>query len=117
MKLFLARELVDGTARKGFTAKQRRQVYEANDGLCAGCDEPLADKWRSFGWLVREVDGHDHDALEAALNYRDSDRPSMVIAHTTKGRGISFMENSVLWHYRSPQAEEFEAALRELGVQ
>lgn len=81
------------------------------------CLEPLADKWRSFGWLVREVDGHDHDALEAALNYRDSDRPSMVIAHTTKGRGISFMENSVLWHYRSPQAEEFEAALRELGVQ
>lgn len=45
MKLFLARELVDGTARKGFTTKQRRQVYEANDGLCAGCDEPLADKW------------------------------------------------------------------------
>lgn len=79
--------------------------------------EPFADKWRSFGWRVVECDGHDHDALKAALseppNSRDPE-PTVVIAHTTKGKGVSFMENSVLWHYRSPQGEEYEAALREL---
>jgi len=77
--------------------------------------EPFADKWQSFGWQVHQVDGHDHDELAAVLNSRDDQRPSVVIAHTTKGRGVSFMENSVLWHYRSPQADEFEAALTELG--
>jgi transketolase len=78
--------------------------------------EPFADKWRSFGWIVREVDGHDHDALSAALPQRDpAGSPSCVIAHTVKGRGVSFMENSVLWHYRSPQGDELEAALAELA--
>lgn len=78
--------------------------------------EPFADKWRAFGWEVSEVDGHDHGALAAALN-RDPARaltPLCVVAHTTKGKGISFMENSVLWHYRSPQGEEYAAAVREL---
>ena len=78
--------------------------------------EPLADKWRSFGWNVSEVNGHDHDALEEVFSERDSDEPKLVIAHTIKGRGVSFMENTVLWHYRSPQGEEFEAALKELGA-
>jgi transketolase len=78
--------------------------------------EPFADKWRSFGWSVREVDGHDHQALAAhlaALPF-EARRPSCLIAHTTKGKGVSFMENSVLWHYRSPQGEELAAALGEL---
>lgn len=78
--------------------------------------EPFADKWRAFGWQVKEVDGHDHDQLSASLDIRSGpgSPPTCVIAHTTKGKGVSFMENSVLWHYRSPQGEEFAAALAEL---
>jgi transketolase len=79
--------------------------------------EPFASKWLAFGWDVREVDGHDHDALNGVFDFRATDRqqPTCVIAHTIKGKGVSFMENSVLWHYRSPQGEEYEQALRELG--
>ena len=78
--------------------------------------EPFADKWRSFGWQVKEVDGHDHDQLTASLDIRPEpgSPPTCVIAHTIKGKGVSFMENTVLWHYRSPQGEEFQAALAEL---
>lgn len=77
--------------------------------------EPFADKWRAFGWRVREVDGHDHDALRSALaDEEQSLRPLCVIAHTVKGKGVSFMENTVLWHYRTARGAEYEAALREL---
>ncbi len=76
--------------------------------------EPFRDKWESFGWEVSEVDGHDHGALKDALAEAHPERPSVVIAHTVKGKGVSFMENTVLWHYRTPQGDEFEAALREL---
>lgn len=76
--------------------------------------EPLADKLRAFRWEVRECDGHDVTALEEALRGESEGLPVAVIAHTTKGRGVSFMENSVLWHYRSPQGDELEAALAEL---
>lgn len=78
--------------------------------------EPFADKWRSFGWAVLEVDGHDHSALLdafAALPFVPG-KPSVVIAHTIKGKGVSFMENQVLWHYRSPQGDEYHAAIKEL---
>ena len=78
--------------------------------------EPFADKWQSFGWAVREVDGHDHPQLQKSLSDlpAETDRPTAVIAHTTKGKGVSFMENTVLWHYRCPNGEEFDAALKEL---
>ena len=78
--------------------------------------EPFADKWRSFGWSVAEVDGHDHDQLAKTLEQgsRESGRPVCVIAHTVKGKGVSFMENSVLWHYRTARGAELEAALNEL---
>jgi transketolase len=78
--------------------------------------EPFVDKWRSFRWDVVEVDGHDHLALAAALEKAPASdgTPICIMAHTTKGKGVSFMENSVLWHYRSAQGEEFEAALKEL---
>lgn len=78
--------------------------------------EPFADKWRSFGWGVGEADGHDHDALQAALARVpfEPGRPSCLIANTTKGKGVSFMENSVLWHYRTARGEELAAALKEL---
>ena len=79
--------------------------------------EPFADKWRAFGWAVERIDGHDHDALKAALARSwEADRPTCIIANTIKGSGVSFMENQVLWHYRSPQGDEFAAAMRELGV-
>lgn len=78
--------------------------------------EPFADKWRAFNWSVSQVDGHDHAALRTAFaGAADETRPSCIIADTTKGRGVSFMEGQVLWHYRSPQGGELAAALRELG--
>ena len=76
--------------------------------------EPFAEKWASFGWAVAACDGHDHNALETALEPGTDGRPKVVIAHTTKGKGVSFMENSVLWHYRTPQGEEYDAAVAEL---
>lgn len=79
--------------------------------------EPFGEKWRSFGWAVREVDGHDAAALVEALTDlpRERGRPTAVLCHTVKGKGVSFMENTVLWHYRTARGEEFVAALRELG--
>ncbi len=78
--------------------------------------EPLADKWRAFGWHVREVDGHSHDEIGSALGALpwQGGKPNCLIAHTTKGKGVSFMEGSVLWHYRTARGEEFENALEEL---
>jgi transketolase len=78
--------------------------------------EPFADKWEAFGWSVREVDGHDHKALIRNLESFPTtpDKPLCLVAHTTKGKGVSFMENTVLWHYRIPRGAEFDAALTEL---
>jgi len=77
---------------------------------------PFAEKWAAFGWDVIEVDGHDHSQIKAAFDKLSSapGKPKVIIAHTTKGKGVSFMENSVLWHYRSPQGEEYQAAKKEL---
>jgi len=79
---------------------------------------PLADKWRAFGWRTIEVDGHDMSALIGALQPSppDDPRPTAVIAHTVKGKGVSFMEDDNNWHYRIPTADEVAAAGRELGV-
>ena len=81
--------------------------------------EPFADKWRAFGWHTQAVDGHDVDALRAAFDAARANVgcPSVIIAETTKGKGVSFMENDILWHYRTPQGEEYEAALRELEAE
>ena len=78
--------------------------------------EPFADKWKAFGWDVVEVDGHNHQEIFDACNKREttSQKPLCVIAETTKGKGVSFMENQVLWHYRSPQGDEYDAAIAEL---
>ena len=80
--------------------------------------EPFADKWRAFGWKVLPVDGHDIPALQAAFAQAQANlgggKPTVVLAETVKGKGVSFMENNILWHYRSPQGEEYEAALKEL---
>ena len=78
--------------------------------------EPFGDKLRAFGWAVHIVDGHSHDELREALAGPDDSqgRPRVVLANTVKGKGVSFMENNVLWHYRTPQGEEYEAAVAEL---
>lgn len=78
---------------------------------------PLADKWRAFGWATKEIDGHDVKQIHAELNQVpfEADKPSCLIAHTIKGKGVSFMEDTVLWHYRSPQGEEYTQAMAELG--
>jgi len=80
--------------------------------------EPLADKWRAFGWAVREIDGHDFAQIEEALLSIpfEPGRPSCIVAHTVKGKGISFMENQLAWHYKNPDAEELCQALAELEV-
>jgi transketolase len=81
--------------------------------------EPFSDKWKAFGWAVREVDGHDHEALRTTLDVLPfaKGKPSCLIARTTKGKGVSFMENTVLWHYRIARGAEFEAALVELEAE
>jgi transketolase len=78
--------------------------------------DPLAAKWEAFGWAVREIDGHDFEQIVSALTRIpfQPGKPSCVVAHTVKGKGVSFMENQVLWHYRSPAGEEFSRALEEL---
>lgn len=80
--------------------------------------EPLADKLRAMNWAVSEVDGHDHPAMKATFDRLplEADRPSVIIAHTTKGKGVSFMEDTVLWHYRTAQGDEFDAAMAELDA-
>lgn len=78
--------------------------------------EPLGERLRHFGWAVREIDGHDMgqilDALES-LPFEPG-RPSAIVAHTVKGKGVSFMENVTMWHYRGPSTEEAQAARAEL---
>ena len=80
------------------------------------CLEPLAERWRSFGWDVREIDGHDITALVRSLHaapFRPG-TPSCVLALTTKGKGVSFMENRQEWHHRVPTTDELQHAILEL---
>ncbi len=79
--------------------------------------EPLSDKWAAFGWAVREIDGHDMGAIVEALDALplQPDRPSMIIAHTVKGKGVGFAEDSYLWHNNAVTDEVLRRALDELG--
>lgn len=79
--------------------------------------EPLAKKFEAFRWRAIEIDGHDHAAISAALARAASASdgiPTAIVAHTIKGKGVSFMENKLAWHYKSPNADEYRAALAEL---
>jgi len=80
--------------------------------------DPLAEKFTSFGWDVHEIDGHDHQQILNAVNgvSVSQDRPTMVVAHTVKGKGVSFMEDDNNWHYRVPTSEEVQLAKAELSV-
>ena len=79
---------------------------------------PLADKFKAFRWAVREIDGHKMEEISATLSALpiQHDRPTVIIAHTVKGKGIRFMEDQLIWHYKSPSEEQVRMALEELGV-
>jgi transketolase len=78
--------------------------------------EPFAEKWRGCRWAVREVDGHDVGQIDEALASVpfEPGKPSCLLAHTVKGKGVSFMENQLLWHYRTPDPDEYRRAQLEL---
>lgn len=78
--------------------------------------DPLAAKWEAFGWHAQEIEGHDFAAIAQALEAAraEQDRPSVIVAHTVKGKGVSFMEDDNNWHYRTPNPQELAAALAEL---
>lgn len=75
----------------------------------------LGKKWEAFGWNVIEIDGHNFSEIKSGLKRTEKEKPACIIAHTTKGKGISFMENNILWHYRDPQGDFYKKALMELG--
>ena len=78
--------------------------------------KPLAEKWRSFGWSTREINGHDFTEIEDSLIKvpYETNRPTCIIAHTVKGKGVSYMEDKLLWHYRAPRGKDFDIAMAEL---
>ena len=77
--------------------------------------EPISEKWRSFGWHAIDVDGHNHDALRVAFREDSRGKPKVIVSHTIKGHGVSFMENSLWWHYQIPFGEYYTRAIEELG--
>lgn len=78
---------------------------------------PMGEKFRAFGWETVELDGHDSAAIHHAVTSRSGTKPFMVVARTIKGRGISYMENVAMWHYRSPNKDEYAKALQELEAE
>jgi len=79
--------------------------------------EPISEKWKSFGWKTFEINGHDFKSIEKTIvKFKKNPLPTVVICRTIKGKGISFMQNDNLWHYRSPNKEEYIKACNELGV-
>ena len=78
--------------------------------------EPIGEKWGCFGWNVQEINGHNFKQIFNALNSLSLTQPNVIILHTIKGKGVSFMENELLWHYRAPDEKEYELALKELMI-
>lgn len=128
--------LGDGECQEGsiwegalFAAQQRldnltviidHNQLQAMDRLEAIVDmAPLKEKWSAFGWYVAEVDGHDLAALHHILSTRPmaTGQPGLIIAHTIKGKGVSFMESQPLWHYRLPDDNELQVVISELGFE
>ncbi len=90
------------------------------DGRCCDvmCIDPIAKKWEAFGWNVLEINGHDMEAIVDALNKVETvkGKPSMIVARTIKGKGVSFFEGKVEYHGIAPTREELEEALKELEI-
>ena len=121
-------ELPEGSNWEAFLTASHYKL----DNLCAVLDynklqitgataevcntEPIADKLKSFGWVVREVDGNDVGELRKVLSSLpfEKDKPSFVIAHTVKGKGVSYMENQIKWHHGVPSESQYELAMEEL---
>lgn len=76
--------------------------------------KPFADKWKAFGWNVMEIDGHDYAEIRKALLMRQKGKPTLVVANTIKGKGVSFMENVPIWHYRMPNEAELSILFEDL---
>ncbi len=98
----------------GFVDRNRLQIDGETEKVMSL--EPLTEKWRSFGWAVREINGHDFEEIIDAVEWAKGikGRPAMIIAHTIKGKGVSFMEGSVHFHGKPPNDEEYRIALNEL---
>lgn len=98
-----------------FTDRNRLQTDGSTESVMPL--DPLPDKWRAFGWNVSVIDGHDFDQIDKAVAQARAqlNRPTMIIANTIKGRGVSFMENVADWHGNPPNAEQFSRASAELG--
>jgi transketolase len=77
---------------------------------------PLVEKAEAFGWEAVEVDGHNEEAIFNAVTSRTGGRPMIVICRTVKGKGVSYMENVPIWHYRSPNKDEYQQGLEELAA-
>lgn len=78
--------------------------------------KPFADKWKAFGWNVVEIDGHNYEEIKKALLIRVKSKPTLIVANTIKGKGVSFMENVPIWHYRMPNEQELLILMEELGL-
>jgi transketolase len=126
----------DGECQEGQTWEAAQAaVHYKLDNLCAMLDrngtqidgrteeimkiEPIAEKWRAFGWDTVEIDGHDYGqiilAFEKFLQNQGTGRPTMIVARTVIGKGVSFMEGDYHWHHGAPTLEQLEQALRELS--
>jgi transketolase len=94
--------------------KNSLQITAATKDVCN--TDPLDKKWEAFGWAVKEVNGNDVEELMNAFNSLpfEKDKPSVIIAHTTKGKGVSYMENELKWHHGVPTKEQYELAIQEL---
>ena len=121
-------ELQEGSCWEAFMQAAHRKldnliaIIDRNKLQIDGCTENvmaldnLADKLRAFNWEVIEINGHDyHEIYEAVEAAKKADRPCAIIAHTTKGKGVSFMENQAGWHGKAPSDEQLAQALAELG--
>ena len=99
----------------GIIDRNRLQITDDTEKVMAL--EPLEDKWEAFGWEVREIDGHNHEQLLNTFNQIpfENNKPSLIIARTVKGKGVSFMENGPEWHHGVPDEEQLKQALEELS--
>lgn len=77
---------------------------------------PFVIKWKAFGWNVLEIDGHNYSEIKDALLVRQTKKPTLIVANTIKGKGVSFMENVPIWHYRMPNEQELPILMEELGL-
>lgn len=98
-------------------------IVDRNMLQISGCTEDvmrlesLTDKWKAFGWSVKEIDGNDIEEIKEAFQMLpfENGKPSMIIAHTVKGKGICFAENDAKWHHGIPNKEQYDEAMQELG--